>query len=218
MDTSQLKYDERGLIPCIVQDDETGEVLMMAWMNAESVALTLEQRTTWFWSRSRAELWHGRAHAGTAHHLVLVAQPCRALAQGCHERQYPAARGAALRLRCRLLARTRDSRRPRLPYRQHVVLLPDIGELSRDRQLVSVRPIQKPSRVRCGRAFLNHSRAGLASVRNAALTRACRLAQESASQQAARHRCGISHTPTPTRDGPCGNRSNPASHGGRHGD
>ena len=78
MDTSQLKYDERGLIPCIVQDDETGEVLMMAWMNAESVALTLEQRTTWFWSRSRAELWHKGATSGNTQQLVELRYDCDA--------------------------------------------------------------------------------------------------------------------------------------------
>ena len=54
----ELAYNEAGLIPCIVQDVKTREVLMMAWMNAESVRLTLEQRTTWFFSRSRQELWH----------------------------------------------------------------------------------------------------------------------------------------------------------------
>ena len=48
MEWSELKPNEKGLIPCIVQDDKTGEVLMMAWMNAESVALTLEQRNALF--------------------------------------------------------------------------------------------------------------------------------------------------------------------------
>ena len=54
---SQLAFDERGLIPCVVQQYDTGEVLMVAWMNEESVGLTLERGTTWFWSRSRQELW-----------------------------------------------------------------------------------------------------------------------------------------------------------------
>ena len=78
MDTSQLKYDERGLIPCIVQDDETGEVLMMAWMNTESVALTLEQRTTWFWSRSRSELWNKGATSGNVQEVKRVLFDCDA--------------------------------------------------------------------------------------------------------------------------------------------
>ena len=78
MDATELTYDERGLIPCIVQDAETGEVLMMAWMNAESVQLTLEQRTTWFWSRSRQELWHKGETSGNTQHLVELRYDCDA--------------------------------------------------------------------------------------------------------------------------------------------
>ena len=54
----EIKFDANGLIPAIVQDAETKEVLMMAYMNAESLRLTLEKRETYFWSRSRRELWH----------------------------------------------------------------------------------------------------------------------------------------------------------------
>ena len=61
---AQLTYDERGLIPCVVQQYDTGEVLMVAWMNEESVGLTLERGTTWFWSRSRQELWNKGATSG----------------------------------------------------------------------------------------------------------------------------------------------------------
>lgn len=61
---AQLIYDERGLIPCVVQQYDTGEVLMVAWMNEESVGLTLERGTTWFWSRSRQELWNKGATSG----------------------------------------------------------------------------------------------------------------------------------------------------------
>lgn len=61
---AQLTYDERGLIPCVVQQCDTGEVLMVAWMNEESVGLTLERGTTWFWSRSRQELWNKGATSG----------------------------------------------------------------------------------------------------------------------------------------------------------
>jgi len=53
----QIRYDERGLVPAIVQDYLDGTVLMMAWMNRESLAKTLETGRTWFWSRSRSELW-----------------------------------------------------------------------------------------------------------------------------------------------------------------
>lgn len=61
---AQLTYDEHGLIPCVVQQYDTGEVLMVAWMNEESVGLTLERGTTWFWSRSRQELWNKGATSG----------------------------------------------------------------------------------------------------------------------------------------------------------
>lgn len=53
-----VKFDERGLVPAIVQDADTGEVLMLAYMNEESLRLTLEQREVWFYSRSRRQLWH----------------------------------------------------------------------------------------------------------------------------------------------------------------
>ena len=63
-DPSKLTYDARGLIPCVVQQYDTGEVLMVAWMNEESVGLTLKTGTTWFWSRSRQELWNKGATSG----------------------------------------------------------------------------------------------------------------------------------------------------------
>lgn len=59
-----LKFDDAGLIPCVVQQFDTGEVLMVAWMNRESVKLTLETGKTWFWSRSRQELWNKGATSG----------------------------------------------------------------------------------------------------------------------------------------------------------
>ena len=72
----ELKYDEQGLIPCVVQDADTNEVLMVAWMNAESLRLTLEQKTTWFWSRSRKELWHKGATSGNVQTLVEMRYDC----------------------------------------------------------------------------------------------------------------------------------------------
>ena len=53
----ELKFDEKGLIPAIVQDHYTKEVLTLAYMNAESLAITIDERRTCFWSRSRQELW-----------------------------------------------------------------------------------------------------------------------------------------------------------------
>ncbi|TVQ16596.1 MAG: bifunctional phosphoribosyl-AMP cyclohydrolase/phosphoribosyl-ATP diphosphatase HisIE [Leptolyngbya sp. DLM2.Bin15] len=60
----QICYNEQGLVPAIVQDVLDGTVLMMAWMNAESLTKTLETGETWFWSRSRSELWHKGATSG----------------------------------------------------------------------------------------------------------------------------------------------------------
>ena len=57
MDLDTLKFDDRGLIPAIVQDAETGKVLTLAYMNRESLSISLERGLTYFWSRSRQELW-----------------------------------------------------------------------------------------------------------------------------------------------------------------
>ena len=64
VNATELKSDAKGLIPCVVQQYDTGEVLMVAWMNEESVGLTLKTGTTWFWSRSRQELWNKGATSG----------------------------------------------------------------------------------------------------------------------------------------------------------
>ena len=60
----QLHFDDRGLIPAIVQDAVTGRVLMLGWMNEESLALTRQSGDVWFYSRSRQELWHKGATSG----------------------------------------------------------------------------------------------------------------------------------------------------------
>ncbi|HUO74060.1 MAG TPA: bifunctional phosphoribosyl-AMP cyclohydrolase/phosphoribosyl-ATP diphosphatase HisIE [Solirubrobacteraceae bacterium] len=64
MDDSEIAYDDRGLVPCIVQDWRTGEVLTLAYMNAESLRLTRETGEVHFFSRSRQELWHKGATSG----------------------------------------------------------------------------------------------------------------------------------------------------------
>ena len=74
----ELAYNADGLVPCIVQDADTREVLMMAWMNEQSLRLTLEQRTTWFWSRSRQELWHKGATSGNTQQLAELRYDCDA--------------------------------------------------------------------------------------------------------------------------------------------
>lgn len=78
MKVEDLKFDAQGLIPCVVQQYDTGEVLMVAWMNAESVALTLETGTTWFWSRSRQELWNKGAISGNMQQLRELLVDCDA--------------------------------------------------------------------------------------------------------------------------------------------
>lgn len=72
----QLRFDERGLIPAIVQDVHTREVLMMAWMSKESLAETLRRKETVFWSRSRQELWHKGATSGNTQRVVEIRVDC----------------------------------------------------------------------------------------------------------------------------------------------
>ena len=74
----ELKFDENGLIPAVVQQADTGEVLMVAWMNEESLKLTLETHTTWFWSRSRQELWNKGATSGNTQQVIRVLVDCDA--------------------------------------------------------------------------------------------------------------------------------------------
>ena len=76
MTGSTLKYDERGLIPAVVQQHDTGEVLMVAWMNEESLRRTLATKTTWFWSRSRQEFWNKGATSGNTQRVVEVRYDC----------------------------------------------------------------------------------------------------------------------------------------------
>ena len=78
MDIAELTIDSRGLIPCIVQDVDTKDVLMMAWMNRESIERTLETGETVFWSRSRQELWHKGATSGNTQELVELRYDCDA--------------------------------------------------------------------------------------------------------------------------------------------
>ncbi|MCD4671646.1 MAG: phosphoribosyl-AMP cyclohydrolase [Anaerolineaceae bacterium] len=70
------KYDEKGLIPAIVQDNNTGQVLMLAYMNAQSLEMTLQTNETHFWSRSRQELWHKGATSGNTQTVVDLSLDC----------------------------------------------------------------------------------------------------------------------------------------------
>ena len=74
----EIKFDANGLVPAIVQDAKTKDVLMMAWMNAESLQLTLEKGEAVFWSRSRQEIWHKGATSGNVQKVVEVRVDCDA--------------------------------------------------------------------------------------------------------------------------------------------
>jgi len=73
-----LTFDERGLIPAVVQDAENGDVLMMAWMNRESIARTIAEGRTVFWSRSRQELWRKGDTSGHVQHVQELRVDCDA--------------------------------------------------------------------------------------------------------------------------------------------
>lgn len=75
-DPATLTFDVNGLIPAIAQETETGEVLMMAWMNAEAVAKTLETGRVTYWSRSRQAFWVKGETSGNTQHLVDLRVDC----------------------------------------------------------------------------------------------------------------------------------------------
>src|SRR5919107_3990524 len=78
IDPSEIRVDDRGLVPCIVQDWRTGEVLTLAYMNSDSLARTIESGETWFWSRSRSELWHKGASSGNVQRVRALRYDCDA--------------------------------------------------------------------------------------------------------------------------------------------
>jgi phosphoribosyl-ATP pyrophosphohydrolase/phosphoribosyl-AMP cyclohydrolase len=78
VEDSEIQFDERGLVPCVVQDWRTGEVLTVAYMNAESLRRTRETGETHFFSRSRRELWHKGATSGNTQALRAIRYDCDA--------------------------------------------------------------------------------------------------------------------------------------------
>jgi phosphoribosyl-AMP cyclohydrolase / phosphoribosyl-ATP pyrophosphohydrolase len=74
--TEQIKYNEQGLVPAIVQDYLDGTVLMMAWMNQASLEKTLTTGETWFWSRSRQNFWHKGETSGNFQHVKDIRYDC----------------------------------------------------------------------------------------------------------------------------------------------
>jgi len=73
---AQVRFNEEGLVPAIVQDAESGQVLMMAWMDAESLRRTLALGETVFWSRSRQEYWHKGATSGNTQRVTDLRIDC----------------------------------------------------------------------------------------------------------------------------------------------
>ena len=72
----ELKFDEKGLIPAIVEDADSGEVLTLAYMNRESLKISMEKQLTCFWSRSRQELWLKGETSGNYQHIVSITADC----------------------------------------------------------------------------------------------------------------------------------------------
>lgn len=76
MNISELKFDEKGLIPAIVQDYNTGAVLTLAYMNEESLNISIKEKRTCFYSRSRKELWRKGETSGNVQHIVSITADC----------------------------------------------------------------------------------------------------------------------------------------------
>ncbi len=76
MQIDDVKFDEKGLVPAIIQDFETGEVLMLAYMNKESLQKTIETKTTWFYSRSRQQLWNKGETSGNTQAVKKLRYDC----------------------------------------------------------------------------------------------------------------------------------------------
>ena len=76
MNIEELKFDEKGLIPAIVTDVETGAVLTLAYMNRESLKISMEEGKTCFWSRSRQQLWRKGETSGNYQHIVSITADC----------------------------------------------------------------------------------------------------------------------------------------------
>ena len=71
-----VDFEKAGLVPAVVQNAETGKVLMLGYVNREALRLTLETGTAWFWSRSRKELWNKGATSGNFMHITEVLLDC----------------------------------------------------------------------------------------------------------------------------------------------
>jgi phosphoribosyl-ATP pyrophosphohydrolase/phosphoribosyl-AMP cyclohydrolase len=119
---SDMRFDANGLIPAIIQDSRTGEVLTLAYMNQESLDRTRESGETWLWSRSRNELWHKGATSGNTQRVVAVTEDCDSDAlvvsvipngPACHTGARSCFTGAPPRTLDRLMSVLRDRRAKR---------------------------------------------------------------------------------------------------------
>src|ERR1041385_2327580 len=72
----KIRFDERGLVPAVVQDFNTRQVLTLAYMNAQSLKRTIETKETWFWSRSRSSLWHKGETSGNTQQVTEILVDC----------------------------------------------------------------------------------------------------------------------------------------------
>ena len=73
-----LQWNDQGLIPAIAQDEKSGDILMMAWMNREALAKTAETGQAFYWSRSRSKLWHKGESSGHVQHVSDIRTDCDA--------------------------------------------------------------------------------------------------------------------------------------------
>ena len=78
LNLDDVAFDDRGLVPAVVQDAENGDVLMVAWMNRDALERTIADGRTWFWSRSREELWPKGETSGHVQHVEEVLVDCDA--------------------------------------------------------------------------------------------------------------------------------------------
>lgn len=127
----EVAFDERGLVPCVVQDWNSGEVLTLAYMNLEALQRTIESGETWFWSRSRSELWHKGETSGNTQHLrglrydcdadavLALVEPtgpaCHTGERSCFYRSFPGQEGSAPHEALPALGRVLRERRRDLP-------------------------------------------------------------------------------------------------------
>ena len=161
----ELRFDERGLIPAIVQDADTREVLTLAYVNRESLERTIETRETWFWSRSRNELWHKGETSGNTQQvvdlvadcdgdaIVVLVKPagpaCHTGARSCFDLKQPEDLGALLTQLYKLIE-SRERERPEGSYTTYLFehgldkILKKVGEESAETIIAAKNEEAKP--------------------------------------------------------------------------